>query len=117
MDVIFAHQGATVQQICEELPDPPTPMAVRRMLAILQEKGHLKRKKQGREFVYLPRVSKERAGVKALRNVLATFFGGSVEAALATHFEKPGSEVTNEELERLAKLINEYQPQSREIGE
>jgi predicted transcriptional regulator len=109
MDFVFARQEATVLQICEALPDPPTPMAVRRMLAILQEKGHLKRKKQGREFVYLPRVSKERAGVNALRQVLATFFGGSVEAALATHLEKPGGEMTDEELKRLAELINEHQ--------
>lgn len=111
MAVVFAHQGATVQQVCEGLPDPPTPMAVRRMLAILQEKGHLKRKKQGREYVYLPRVSKERAGVNALRQVLNTFFGGSVEAALATHLEKPGSDLTDEELQRLAKLIDAYQPE------
>jgi predicted transcriptional regulator len=109
MDVVFAQQGATVLQICQALPDPPTPMAVRRMLAILQEKGHLKRKKQGREYIYLPRVSKERAGVNALRQVLATFFGGSVEAALATHLEKPGSEMSDEELTRLMKLIDEHQ--------
>ena len=77
------------------------------MLAILQEKGHLKRRKQGREYVYLPRQSKRRTGLKALRQVLATFFDGSVEAALASYLEKPGAKLTDEEVARLAKLIGD----------
>jgi predicted transcriptional regulator len=111
MDVVFARRKATVQEICAALPDPPTPMAVRRMLAILQEKGHLKREKRGREFVYLPRQSKQAAGLKALRQVLATFFDGSVGAALATHLEKPGTELSNEDLARLTKLIDDLSQQ------
>lgn len=107
MDVLFARQEATVHEIGAALPDPPTPMAVRRMLAILQEKGYLKRRKRGREFVYFPRQSKARAGLKALRQVLRTFFDGSVESALATHLEKPGAELSDEELARLARLIDQ----------
>ena len=107
MEIVFSRQKASVQDICGALPDPPTPMAVRRMLAILQEKGHLKRQKRGREYVYLPRQSKQRAGLKALRQVLETFFDGSVEAALAVHLEKPGAALSDEELARLAKLIDD----------
>ena len=86
MDAVFSRKKATVQEIRESLPDPPTPMAVRRLVAILMEKGFLKRQKNGREFVYLPRQTKRVAVLKALRQVLATFFDGSVEAALAAHF-------------------------------
>jgi len=111
MQIVFARGEATVQEICSALPDPPTPMAVRRMLAILQEKGHLKRLKHGREFVYLPRQSKSRAGLKALRQVLATFFDSSVEAALAAHLEKPGARLSDAEIERLADLIDDLQRQ------
>jgi predicted transcriptional regulator len=111
MDVVFARRKATVQEICAALPDPPTPMAVRRMLAILQEKGHLKREKRGREFVYLPRQSKQAAGLKALRQVLATFFDGSVGAALASHLEKPGTELSDDDLARLTKLIDDLSQQ------
>lgn len=107
MDLIYARQGATVQQICEGLPNPPTPMAVRRMLAILLEKGHLRRSKEGRQFVYLAKTSKERAGLKAFRHVLATFFGGSLGGAVATYLQTPGSELTDEEVARLAKLIDD----------
>jgi predicted transcriptional regulator len=111
MDVVFARGRATVQEICAALPDPPTPMAVRRMLAILQEKGHLKREQRGREFVYLPRQSKQAAGLKALRQVLATFFDGSVGAALASHLEKPGTELSDDDLSRLTKLIDDLSQQ------
>jgi predicted transcriptional regulator len=113
MDVVFWQRQATVQEICAGLPDPPTPMAVRRMLAVLLEKGFLKRHKQGREYVYSPRQSKQRAGLAALRQVLKTFFDGSVEAALATYFEKPGAELSDAELERLSKLIDEQGAESR----
>lgn len=107
MDAVFARKRATVHEIRADLPDPPTPMAVRRMLAILQEKGHLKREKRGREFVYLPRQSKQAAGLQALRQVLATFFDGSVGAALATHLEKPGTDLSDEDLTRLTQLIDD----------
>lgn len=107
MDIVFARQRATVQDLCAALPDPPTPMAVRRMLAILQEKGHLRREKRGREYVYLPRQSKQRAGLKALRQVLATFFDGSAGAALAMHLEKPGAQLSDDEIQRLVHLIDD----------
>ena len=107
MDVVFAGQVVSVQEICAALPDPPTPMAVRRMLAILMEKKYLRRKKRGREFMYFPQQSKKRAGLKALRKVLATYFDGSVDAALAMHLEKPGANLTDEDIDRLTSLIND----------
>jgi BlaI family transcriptional regulator, penicillinase repressor len=107
MQVVFERQQATVQEIRSALPDPPTPMAVRRMLAILHEKGHLRRQKRGREFVYLPRQSRHRAGLTAFRQVLDTFFNSSVGAALATHLEKRGSTLADDELERLSALVEE----------
>jgi predicted transcriptional regulator len=79
MDVLFARSEATVNQIVAALPDPPTSMAVRRMMHILEEKGHLLRRDQGREVVYAPKQSKENAGRSAFEKVLDTFFGGSLE--------------------------------------
>ena len=110
MEIVFSKRKASVQEICTALPNPPTPMAVRRMLAILQEKGALKREKQGREYVYLPRQSKRRAGVKALRQVLETFFDGSIGTALATHLEKPGGDLSDEDVQRLRELIADLNP-------
>ncbi len=105
MNIVFAGQGATVREICEALPDPPTPMAVRRMLAILLEKGHLKRKQQGREFLYLPKATRQKAGLQAFRQVLETFFDGSLGAAVATHLQKPGGQLSDEDIVRLSAII------------
>jgi predicted transcriptional regulator len=112
MDVIFARGEATVRQIQAELPDPPTDMAVRRMLHILEEKKHLRRRQQGREVVYLPVQSKARAGIQALRHVLDTFFGGAVDEALAAHMA--GKEaVTRDQLKRMQKLIEQARKEGR----
>ncbi len=107
MDALYAAQEATVLQIQEKLPNAPTPMAIRRMLQILEEKGHIRRRKDGREFVYMPRQGRKRAGSKALKHVIDTFFGGSVEDALAAHLGRRETTLTEDELGRLRHLIDE----------
>ena len=112
MDVIFARGEATVNQIAEALPDPPTAMAVRRMMHILEEKGHLRRR-EGREVVYLPKQSKEKAGRTAFGKVLETFFGGSLEEALSSHLLSRKDGVSTEERDRLVKLIEKVRKEGR----
>ena len=113
MDALFARGEATVNQIAEALPDPPTPMAVRRMMHILEEKGHLRRRKQGREVVYAPRQSKDKAGRSAFEKVLTTFFGGSLEEALAAHLVGRKDKVSAAERTRLVKLIDQAKKEGR----
>ncbi len=112
MDVIFFRGEATVNQIAEALPDPPTPMAVRRMMHILEEKGLLRRR-DGREVVYLPKQSKEKAGRSAFEKVLETFFGGSLEEALSAHLLSRKDGVTPAERERLVQLIEQSKKEGR----
>lgn len=113
MDILFARGEATVNQIAEALPDPPTPMAVRRMMHILEEKGHLRRREQGREVVYLPRQSKEKAGRSAFEKVLETFFGGSLEDALSAHLLSRKDGVSSAERDRLVQLIEQARKEGR----
>jgi predicted transcriptional regulator len=113
MDIVYARGEATVRQICCALPDPPTPMAVRRMMHILEEKGHLNRRGQGREVVYRPREARDRAGRTAFQRVLETFFGGSLEEALSAHLLSRKSKVTREEADRLVKLIEQSRKEGR----
>jgi predicted transcriptional regulator len=113
IDILFARGEATAFQIQEDLPEAPSTMAIRRMLSILEEKAQLKRRKEGREFVYMPKVARKRAGAKAMQHLLDTFFGGSVEEALATHLERPGTKVSDGELERLGALINEARKEGK----
>jgi predicted transcriptional regulator len=113
MDALFAMGEATVNQITAALPDPPTPMAVRRMMHILEEKGHLRRKQEGREVVYLPRETKAKAGRGAFQRVLETFFGGSLEEALAAHLHSRKDAVSDEERARLISLIEQAKKEGR----
>ena len=113
MDAVFALGEATVNKVVETIPSPPTAMAVRRMMHILEEKGHLRRRKNGREVIYAPRQSRGKAGRTALENVLTTFFGGSLEEALAAHLHSRKEGVSEEERTRLVALIEQAKREGR----
>ncbi|MCA9140980.1 MAG: BlaI/MecI/CopY family transcriptional regulator [Planctomycetales bacterium] len=113
MDAVFVLGEATVKQVVESIADAPTAMAVRRMMHILEEKGHLKRREDGREVIYSPREAKVKAGRSAFQNVLETFFGGSLEEALAAHLHSRKDVVSDNERERLIELINQAKREGR----
>ncbi len=113
MDAVFALGEATVNQVVETIPSPPTTMAVRRMMHILEEKGHLRRRESGREVIYLPRQTKGKAGRLAFEQVLETFFGGSLEEALAAHLHSRKDQVSADERQRLIALIEQAQQEGR----
>ena len=113
MDAVFVLGEATVNQVVETIPTPPTAMAVRRMMHILEEKGHLRRRESGREVIYVPRQTKEKAGRQAFERVLETFFGGSLEEALAAHLHSRKDHVSATERERLIALIEQAQREGR----
>jgi predicted transcriptional regulator len=98
---------ATVSQVQARLPDPPTRMAVRRTLHILEEKGHLRRGKRGREVLYIPTQRKRRAGLRAFQNVLDTYFAGSLESAMAAHLISKNPSLSKEAKQRLSELIEQ----------
>jgi BlaI family transcriptional regulator, penicillinase repressor len=113
MEIIYARGEATATDVLGRLPDPPVRTAVRTFLRILEEKGHLKHKKRGREFVFSATRPRERAGKSALQRVLETFFDGSLEKAVAAHLSNAHTEVAPEELRRLRALINEARRKER----
>ena len=113
MDVVFSLGEATVNQIAASISDAPTTMAVRRMMHILEEKGHLRRRQEGREVVYMPRETKAKAGRGAFQRVLETFFGGSLEEALAAHLHSRKDSVSADERERLIALIEDAKKEGR----
>ena len=109
MDVIYAHGEATVTIIHAEMPDPPMRGALRTLLRIMENKGHLTHREKGREFVYRPTQPRGQAGRSALGRVLDVFFGGSLESAVAAHLSDPRrvGKLSPEELQRLADLIEQ----------
>ncbi len=112
MKIVFEAGGATVNEIRSRMTDAPTPMAIRRLLAILVDKGFLRSKKNGREKVYVAKQQKASAGSKALREVIDTFFNGSLTQALATHLAHPRQKLSSSDVEDLAALIDELSNKS-----
>src|SRR5947208_1486482 len=113
MDAVFALGEATVNKVAETIPSPPTAMAVRRMMHILEEKGHLRRRQSGRVVIYVPRQAKGKAGRRAFDQVLQTFFSGSLEEALAAHLHSRKDQVSAVERERLIALIEQARQEGR----
>ena len=107
MHIIYEKGGASAAEVLKNLPDPPGYSAVRAMLRILEEKGYLKHAKKGRCYVFLPTVPRGRASRSELRQLLRTFFDGSVENAVAALLTVSESELSNEDLDRLARLIEQ----------
>jgi predicted transcriptional regulator len=105
MDIVYRRGRATAAEVLAELPDPPGKTAVRTLLRILEDKGHLRHRQEGLAYVYLPSRPRAQAGRSALRRVLQTFFDGSLEKAVAAHLIDSGEELSPEELQRLADLI------------
>lgn len=107
MDIIYRRDKATATEVMDDMPDPPSRTAVRTLLRILEEKGHLKHTKKSREFVYQAIRARKQAGRSAFRRTLHTFFDGSLEKAVAAHLADPAIELSEEQLKRLNDIIRE----------
>lgn len=107
MDVIYAKGQASALEVTEALPDPPSKTAVRTMLRILEEKGHLTHVLDGMTYVYRSRQAREDAGPSALRRVLDVFFSGSLEQAVAAHLGESAEKLSDTELKRLVGIIQQ----------
>jgi predicted transcriptional regulator len=106
MDFLYRHGRATAADVQANLPDPPSYSAVRAMLRVLEEKGHVRHEQDGPRYVYLPRVARDRAKRSALRHVVRTFFDGSREQLVAALLDDRSTQLSDGELDRLARLID-----------
>lgn len=111
MDVVYQRGRATVAEVLDALPDPPSYSAVRALLRVLEEKGHLRHKREGARYVFLPTVPRETARRSALTRVVRTFFGGSTEAAVAALIDQ--SSLSDMDLDRLQDLIDRARQEGR----
>ena len=107
MDILYQRGRATAAEIHAALPDRPSYSAVRAKLRVLEEKGHIRHEEEALKYVYLPTVARDRAKRSALSHMLQTFFDGSAEQAVAALLDLGSTKLTGEELDRLARLIEE----------
>lgn len=107
MDVLYRERRATAAEVRAEMTDPPSYSAVRAMLRILEEKGHVRHEQAGPRYVYMPTVGREKAKRFALKHMLDTFFEGSAEQVVAALLDVSADELSGEQLARLGRLIDE----------
>ncbi len=113
MDIVYEMNEATVAQVLELIPDPPSYSTVRALLGVLEEKGHLIHKQQGPRYIYSPTIPREEARQNALKHILKTFFDNSTEEVVAALLNISEEDLSEEEYKRLTKLIKKAQNEGR----
>ena len=105
MDVLYRQGRATAADVRAGMPDPPSYSAVRTLLRILEDKGHIRHEQDGARYVYMPTMTRERAKRSALRHLLNTFFEGSATQAIAALLDEDSKRLTPEDWQRLQAAI------------
>lgn len=113
MDIIFQRGQASVAEVRDRLPERPSYSTVRALMRILERKGHLRHRKQGNKYIYLPTRSHREASHSAARRLLQTFFDGSTAEAVAALLEVSDLQPGDVELDRLAKMIDKARKEGR----
>jgi len=106
IDILYSRGRSTAAEVQNALPDPPSYSAVRAMLRILEEKGHVRHEQDGPRYVYLPTVPRDNAQRSAMRHLLQTFFEGSAEQAISALLDDSSAKLSPAELDRLARMID-----------
>jgi predicted transcriptional regulator len=113
MDILYRLGRATANEVMDQLPGEPNYSTVRTQLRVLESKGHVQHEEEGLRYVYTPTVPRHAVRQSALRHMIETFFEGSAEKMLSTLLGSGASKLSDEELERLAKLIDKAKKGSR----
>jgi BlaI family transcriptional regulator, penicillinase repressor len=113
MEIMYRLGSATVADVLKELTDDVSYSTVRAQLRILEEKGHLRHEEKDLRYVYMPVVAREKVRRSALRSVIDTFFGGSAEEMVAALLDHSSTRLSDDELDRLALLIEKARKDGR----
>ena len=113
LDVLYQRGPSTAAEIQAGIPAGPGYSAVRALLRILEEKGHIRHQERGARYVYAPKVSRDRARRSALAHMVRTFFDGSAEQAMTALFDASAAGMSGQELDRLAELIARARKEGR----
>ena len=106
MEILYPRGRATAGEVMEDLTGDPSYSTVRTQLRVLEEKGHVHHEEEGLRYVYSPEVPRHAARKSALRHLVDTFFDGSAEKTVAALLGGDGARLSDEELDRIAALID-----------
>ena len=113
MDILYRRGEATVAEVMNDLPDPPTYSAVRSILRILMEKELITHREDGPRYVYLPALNTDRAADDAMKHVIRTFFDGSAEQAVAAVLRMSDAKLSDREITELSDRIRKARTSGR----
>jgi len=103
MEVIWARGSATVAEVVEALEGKDAYTTILTLMRILKDKGYLSSRKEGRAFVFVPRVDRNTAARKAVDQLLSKFFSGSASELVLSFLRE--EELTRAELDRIKQRI------------
>ncbi len=113
MDIVYRHDQVTVAEVLDELPDPPGYSAVRALMRILEQKGHLRHTQDGPRYVFSPTVPRDEARQSALSRLVQTFFDGSTEDAVVALIDMSHTRLSKHDLARLSRRIKAARKEGR----
>ena len=107
MDILYQRGKGSASEVREAMEAAPGYSAVRAMLRVLEEKGHVKHQAEGLKYVYVPVVARDKAKRSAVKHVMETFFNGSAEQIVAALLDVSSTRLTREELDRMSEMIEQ----------
>src|SRR6266516_7617698 len=105
MEVIWAQGSATVAEVVEALEDKDAYTTILTLMRILKVKGYLSSRKEGRAFVFVPKVDRDTVARKAVHQLLAKFFAGSPSELVLSFLRE--EQLTPQELDVIKQKIQE----------
>jgi BlaI family transcriptional regulator, penicillinase repressor len=113
MDILYQKGRASASEVREGMADAPSYSAVRAMLRVLEEKGHVKHQEEGLKYVYVPTVARDKAKRSAVKHLLDTFFSNSPEQVVAALLDVSSTRLTRQELDRMAQMIEQARKEGK----
>ena len=113
LDIVYGRGEATAVEVREDMQDAPSYSAVRGLIRVLEEKGHLRHRRVGVRNVYRPTRAPRNAGRRAMKRALETFFRGDVHSAVSALLDVSKDQLSPEEHGRLLELIESTRQRGR----
>src|SRR5712671_4739897 len=113
MDILYQRGKSSATEVREAMPNAPGYSAVRAMLRVLEDKGHVRHQAEGLKYVYVPTVTRDKAKRTAVKHLMETFFNDSPEQIVAALLDVSSTRLTREELNRMAEMIEKAKREDR----
>jgi predicted transcriptional regulator len=113
MDILYQRGKASAAEVLAAMKEPPSYSAVRAMLRVLEEKGHVRHENEGLKYVFVPVVNREKAKRSAVKHLLETFFQESPDQIVAALLDVSAKRLTRADLDRMSAMIEQAKKEGK----